>query len=569
MASCGIVMILITKLFNAIMNTFRLAIISLGLTMPAAVIAQCPAERDTLPKIDNSSYILTPPAPSTPRINGAKVFGARPGSKFLYRIPCTGNRPMTFSADGLPDGLKLDPEKGLITGVAERPGNYKVKLTATNSLGSDQRDFTIKIGDELALTPPLGWSSWNCWGLLIDENLVRETAKSMVDNDLVNYGWSYINVDDGWQGVRGGEYQAIQPNPEKFSDMKGLVDELHSEGLRFGLYSAPWVGTYAGFIGSYADNPEGTYEWVGRDSVGEKQTKGIFMHPEYQEDWPARYYNWKNSKYSFVKNDVKQWADWGVDYLKYDWTPNQFYYLKEMIDALRDTDRDILMGMSNAAHFGDAPLWARYPNCYRTTGDIRDTWDNMSRIGFKQQDKWAPYNVPGHWADADMMVIGVVGWDGELHHSRLTPDEQYTHVSLWAILASPMFLGCDMQQLDDFTLSLLRNNEVIDVHQDELGYQGVPIFRDENGTVYAKPLADGSMAVGLFNYSEEDRDMEIKPSDFGIRGQQTIRDLWRQQDVWQNDGKEKFSTKVPSHGAVMLKIYPGNNRGPEPGGKVY
>ncbi len=537
----------------------RIFISALGVALiPLAGMGQCPAERDTLPKIDNSKYILTPPAPATPRINGAKVFGARPGSKFLYRVPCTGERPMKFSASGLPKGLSIDPEKGLITGVVKKPGEYPVEITASNSKGTTTRLLTIKIGDEVALTPPLGWSSWNCWGLLIDEGLVRETAASMVDNDLINYGWSYVNIDDGWQGLRGGKHNAIQPNPEKFTDMKKLADELHSEGMRLGIYSAPWVGTYAGFIGSYSDNPEGRYEWTVRDSL-----------PSLQEAWPARYYNWRNGKHSFVANDVKQWEDWGIDYLKYDWTPNQLYYVKEMIDALRSTDRDILFGMSNAAHWGDAPQWARYPNCYRTTGDIRDTWGNMSRIGFKQQDKWAPFNVPGHWADADMMVIGVVGWDGELHHSRLTPDEQYTHVSLWTILASPMFLGCDMQQLDDFTLSLLRNNEIIEVHQDELGYQGFPFFKDNRSVVYAKPLVDGSMAVGLFNYGDTPLDMVISPSDFGIRGQQKIRDLWRQKDVWEKEAKEKFTANVAPHGVVMIKIYPGNNRGEEPDGKVY
>ncbi len=537
----------------------RIFISALGVALiPLAGMGQCPAERHTLPKIDNSKYILTPPAPATPRINGAKVFGARPGSKFLYRVPCTGERPMKFSASGLPKGLSIDPEKGLITGVVKKPGEYPVEITASNSKGTTTRLLTIKIGDEVALTPPLGWSSWNCWGLLIDEGLVRETAASMVDNDLINYGWSYVNIDDGWQGLRGGKHNAIQPNPEKFTDMKKLADELHSEGMRLGIYSAPWVGTYAGFIGSYSDNPEGRYEWTVRDSL-----------PSLQEAWPARYYNWRNGKHSFVANDVKQWEDWGIDYLKYDWTPNQLYYVKEMIDALRSTDRDILFGMSNAAHWGDAPQWARYPNCYRTTGDIRDTWGNMSRIGFQQQDKWAPFNVPGHWADADMMVIGVVGWDGELHHSRLTPDEQYTHVSLWTILASPMFLGCDMQQLDDFTLSLLRNNEIIEVHQDELGYQGFPFFKDNRSVVYAKPLVDGSMAVGLFNYGDTPLDMVISPSDFGIRGQQKIRDLWRQKDVWEKEAKEKFTANVAPHGVVMIKIYPGNNRGEEPDGKVY
>lgn len=169
----------------------RIFISALGVALiPLAGMGQCPAERDTLPKIDNSKYILTPPAPATPRINGAKVFGARPGSKFLYRVPCTGERPMKFSASGLPKGLSIDPEKGLITGVVKKPGEYPVEITASNSKGTTTRLLTIKIGDEVALTPPLGWSSWNCWGLLIDEGLVRETAASMVDNDLINYGWS-------------------------------------------------------------------------------------------------------------------------------------------------------------------------------------------------------------------------------------------------------------------------------------------------------------------------------------------------------------------------------------------
>lgn len=534
------------------------AALALMFSMIANAQTKCPAERDTLARIDNSAYILTPPASDEPRINGAKVFGVRPGSEFLYRIPCTGKRPMRFEVTDLPKGLKLDKEKGLITGRIKKAGEYKVTIIATNDLGTFERDFTIKVGDELALTPPLGWSSWNCWGLLINEDLVRETATSMIENDLINYGWSYINIDDGWQGERGGKHNAIQPNPEKFPDMKALADELHAEGLRLGIYSAPWVCTYAGFVGSYCDNPEGKYDWIEKpDSV------------YFQEEWPARYYKWRNAKYSFVRNDVAQWHDWGIDYLKYDWTPNQLYYVKEMYNELRRDDRDILLGMSNAAHFGDAPQWARYPNCYRTTGDIRDKWSNVSRIGFTQQDKWIPFNVPGHWADADMMVIGVVGWDGELHHSRLTPDEQYTHVSLWSLLASPMFLGCDMLQLDEFTLSLIRNSEVIDVHQDELGYQAVPFFKDENGVVYAKPLVDGSMALGLFNYSNEERTMTISPSDFGIRGMQTIRDLWRQKDIWHNEAKKKFETKVPSHGVVMIKIYPGNNREEEPDGKIY
>lgn len=539
------------------MNRIAIALIALATASAASAQIKCPAERDTLPRIDYTAHILTPDAPTTPRINGPRVYGARPEAPFIYRVPCTGVRPMTFEAEGLPEGLSIDATTGIITGAAETPGEYPVKLKAINNLGTDSRTLTIKIGDQVALTPPLGWSSWNCWGLSIDDALVRETMQAMLDYDLADYGWTYINIDDGWQGVRGGELNAIQPNPHKFPDMKALADEIHSHGLKLGIYSAPWVGSYAGFTGSYADNPEGIYDWVKPDSA------------KYQLEWPARWYNFRNSPYSFVDNDVAQWNIWGIDYLKYDWTPNQTYYVREMHDAIRAHKRDILFGMSNAAPFGDATYWARYPNCYRTTGDIRDTWRNMSRIGFQQQDKWIPFNVPGHWADADMMVVGVVGWDGELHHSRLTPDEQYTHVSLWAILASPMFLGCDMTQLDDFTLSLLRNHEILDVHQDELGYQAVPITRGDSTVTYAKPLYDGSMAVGLFNLASEPTEITLSPADFGIRDRQKIRDLWRQTDIWENEAKEKITLPVNPHGAVMLRIYPGNNHGPEPHGHVY
>ena len=181
---------------------------------------------------------------------------------------------------------------------------------------------------------------------------------------------------------------------------------------------------------------------------------------------------------------MKQWGEWGIASLKYDWNPLDYYHVKEMHDALRTLDRDVVYSLSNSAPYGDAPQWMRYSNCWRTTGDIRDTWESISSIGFSQ-DRWLPFNRPGHWADPDMLVIGMVGWGPKLPYTQLTADEQYTHISLWSLLAAPLLIGCDMAQMDDFTRSLLTNDEVIDVNQDPLGLQAVPVWQQGDQVIYA------------------------------------------------------------------------------------
>jgi alpha-galactosidase len=206
-------------------------------------------------------YILTPAAPATPRINGADVFGVRPGSPFLFTIPATGERPMKFSAKNLPHGLKLDPNTGHVTGMLKDKGEFIVTLRAKNSLGKTKKNLRIVCGGQIALTPPMGWNSWNCFAGAVSEDRVKRAADAMVKSGLINHGWTYINTDDFWENNRESTDPTLQgkfrdekgfivPN-SRFPDMKGLADYIHTLGLKAGLYSSPGPWTCGGCAASW------------------------------------------------------------------------------------------------------------------------------------------------------------------------------------------------------------------------------------------------------------------------------------------------------------------------------
>jgi alpha-galactosidase len=480
----------------------------------------------------DSMEILTPPPPTTPQINGAKVLGVRTGHPLLYTIAATGTRPISFLAEGFPAGLSLDSETGRISGSPTSPGKVVVKLTATNSLGTTESDLRIEVGDAIALTPPMGWNSWNCFAGDVSDDKMRAAVDAMVGSGLINHGWTYINVDDCWQ-VRADQPQENRRDADghvksnqKFPDMKALADYIHSKGLRAGLYSSPGPATCAGFTGSY----------------------------------------------QFADQDAQQYAQWGFDYLKYDWCsydkiadgirkganpPSDHEVLQHpynvMSSALLKQNRDIVFSLCQYG-IGDVWEWGQQVggNCWRTTGDISDNWGSMSGIGFGQAGR-EKFAGPGHWNDPDMLVVGNVGWGPALHPTHLTPNEQYTHITLWSLLSAPLLIGCDMTHLDDFTLGLLTNDEVIAVDQDPLGKQATAVPNTDAGVdIYVKDLADGSKAVGLFNRSEMPGTIAVNWADLGLTGTQNVRDLWRQKDLGGFEGK--YSADVGRHGVVLIKI---------------
>jgi alpha-galactosidase len=509
------------------------------------VISQSPENSQA---INYDSYILTPEPSPKPRINGAKVFGVSPGKPVIFKILATGKQPLIFTAKNLPKGLKLDRSSGRFSGSIAIPGTYTLKINVKNELGEDERDFRIIVGDKLALTPPMGWNSWNGWGDFVTDENVRATADAMVKTGLIDHGWTNINIDIGWEGKRGGRYNAIQPN-ERFPDMKGLFDYIHSLGLKTGIYSTPWVRTYFGYTGGSCDNKDGFLE---ETVIAKNNNEGHYF-----------------GKFDFHENDLRQWEEWGVDYLKYDWTSpvdksDSGNPVIAMSESLKNSSRDIVFSLCNLLSIDDAPMKLPLVNLWRTATDIRDVWDRSMltkdtwAVGISDiwntHREWREYTKPGCWADPDMLAVGWVGFgDTLLHRSLLTPYEQYTHISLWCLWSAPLFIGSPIEKLDTFTLSLLSNDEVLEIDQDPLGKQAYLASKNGDGEIWVKSLEDGSKAVGLFNRSAKEMFVQAAWGPIGIYGKQRVRDLWRQKDL--GIFEKYFGTKIPPHGVVLVRMF--------------
>ncbi len=451
-----------------------------------------------------------------PEIHGPRIVGCSPNAPFLFRIPASGVRPIKFSAINLPPGVKLDSQQGILSGRVRSVGRWRLAVGVTSPLGRDKRDLTIVCGfHKLALTPPMGWNSWNVWGTSVDATKVRNAAGSFIRSGLANYGYQYVNIDDAWEGSRDSEGN-IEPNA-KFGDIGQLAAEVHSIGLKLGIYSSPGPKTCAGYEASYRHE----------------------------------------------LSDAKTYARWGVDYLKYDWCSygeivkgsTLFDFQKPylvMREALDQSGRDIVFSLCQYG-MGDVYKWGKSVggNLWRTTGDITDTWSSMSSIGFSHSER-ASGASPGGWNDPDMLVVGQLGWSSSIRPTHLTPNEQITHITLWSMLAAPLILGCDLTKLDAFTCDLITNPEVLDVDQDSLGKAATRAWKRGDLEVWTRPLYDGSTAVALFNRGSEAADFQLSWRQLGLARPGRVHDLWTRHDVIHQG--MSLRKKVAGHGAALFSL---------------
>jgi alpha-galactosidase len=360
----------------------------------------------------------------------------------------------------------------------------------------------------LARTPPMGWNSWNKFAGRVDDASVRGMADAMVSSGMKDAGYQYINIDDTWEAERDAQGN-IQSN-KKFPDMKALADYVHSKGLKLGIYSSPGPNTCAGYEGSYA-------------------------HEE---------------------QDARTWAAWGIDYLKYDWCGARNIYKDEemqavyqkMGEALEATGRPTVYSL---CQYGRADVWKWGPevggNLWRTTGDIRDAWDSMTRIGFAQ-DELGPYAKPGHWNDPDMLEIG---------NSGMNDNEYKTHMTLWSILAAPLIAGNDLRDMPRSIHDILTNREVIAIDQDKEGQQGRRVSKSGDQEIWLRPLATGAHAVALFNRGAADAEMTVNWAELKLKPGHA-RDLWEHRDL-KLAGAE-YKATVPAHGVLLLRVTAGRTR---------
>lgn len=514
---------------------------------------------------------LTPPPPDEPRFNGSGIFGVRPGKPVSFHIAASGMKPIRFEASGLPPGITLDPESGWITGRAPaHTGDHELSLKVSNPLGSASRTLVLRVGDRICLTPPMGWNSWYVHSEGISDSAVREIAEAMRQKGLDAFGWTYINIDDCWMGVRDPETKAIQPN-QKFGDMNELSAFVHRTGFKLGIYSTPWMSTFAGFIGGSAPNPAGDYS--------------AFYQPESEQLNPGQFFGRHPSSTRlglaqvgpcwFVDRDAKQFADWGIDYVKYDWveadmvqqedgsyervkcSPVEKTYAvtERFYNDFRAQDRDIVISLSPGHTPETDPLAVQFCNLWRLTSDIEARWSDLQRVFTDGLISRYPLTRPGLYGDLDMLQIGPLGMPNRAEKvfapSPLTGPEQYFQVTLWCVLTQPLLLSCNVPQMDAFDLNLVTNAEVLAVNQDPLVKQG---YRVQNKPgqyeIWAKDLADGGRALAFFNLADDEQALSVCAQEFGKTG--IVRDLWRQQDIGLFE--DSLSVRVSPHGAAFFKV---------------
>jgi hypothetical protein len=537
------------------------ALVSLATILPAQIISP-----NTNLTAREEQIIAAAKVGAAPQFNGARVIGIYPGRPLIYSLAVSGERPILFSAKNLPAELKLDASTGIITGSLAKAGEYKFRAFAKNAAGRAATEIKIICGDKLALTPPMGWNSYDAFGDNVVESEMLANAHYVAEK-MQPFGWDTVVVDYCWSDPgahdnnRNGRANAplaadpfgrLLPAPNRFpsaangAGFKPLADAIHALGLKFGIH------VMRGIPGNsvYANLPIEGSTFTAADAA-DTNSKCVWCPDMFGVSSNAAGQAWYDSC-------ARLWASWGVDYIKVDDLSRPYHTAEvEMVrTAIDKCGRAIEFSTSpGETPVADAPHILTHANLWRVSDDFWDNWKSLDHE-FTLAARWKNFVAPGHWPDADMLPVGhlsvanrSVGHDRFTH---LTRDEQLTHISFWSLLPSPLMVGANLPDNDAWTLALLTNPEVIAVNQDALGQPAQRMTNViANADVWTKKLADKSLAVGIFNRGKTPASVSLVWKDLGLRRQSEVRDLWLRKDL----GRAKnFSADIPPHGCVLLRV---------------
>jgi len=505
-------------------------------------------------------------AGAAPQFSGARIVGIRPGTPFIHSLAVTGARPIAFSAKKLPAGLTLDPKTGIITGSLKGAGEYTFKVAAKNSAGKAGTEIKIVCGDTLALTPPMGWNSYDAFGDNVVESEVLANARYIArkmqpvgwDTVVVDYCWSDPGAHDNNRNARANaplaadRFGRLLPAPNRFpsaadgAGFKPLADAVHALGLKFGIHVMRGIPRNS----VKANLPIEASNFTAADA-GNTNDKCAWCPDMFGVNSNAAGQAWYDSC-------ARLWAAWGVDYIKVDDLSEPYHTVEiEMVrHAIDRCGRSIVFStspgptpVSRAAHI------MAHANLWRVSGDFWDNWKSLDHE-FALGERWHDFVGPGHWPDADMVPVGHLSIShrsvGPDRFTHLTRDEQLTLISLWCLLPSPLMVGANLPDNDEWTLALLTNPEALTVNQDSAGKPARRVTDPSLAAdTWVKPLADGSSAVGFFNRTSQPVKMDVSWRKLGFRSAPEVRDLWLRKEL----GRQRdFSAELPSHGCVLLRV---------------
>jgi len=502
----------------------------------------------------------------SPHFNGGLVVGIHPNTPLIYSLSVSGTRPMEFSAKRLPSGLALDAKNGLLTGTLSKAGTFNIPVYAKNAFGKTAAKIKIVCGDDLALTPPMGWNSYDAFGDNVIESEVLANARFMAekmqpvgwDTVVVDYCWSDPGAHDNNRNGRANavlaadQFGRLLPAPNRFPSAAGnagfkrLADAVHALGLKFGIHVMRGIPRQAvrdntaledgGFTAVQAANTNDTCAWC-------PDMFGVCSNAAGQA--------WYNSC-------ARLWAEWGVDYIKVD-DLSRPYHLAEIEMIRRAIDgcgRSIVFSTSpGETPVADANHVMAHANLWRVSDDFWDNWKSLDHE-FTLAARWSKFAGPGHWPDADMLPVGHISVAhrsvGPNRFAHLTHDEQLTLLSFWSLLPSPLMVGANLPDNDDWTTALLTNPEVFALNQDPAGHAARRIsVPGLNADLWLRDLADGEHAVGLFNRTNQPLSVDIVWKQIGLSSHERVRDLWLRKDM----GRMKdFVVELPPHGCSLLKL---------------